>query len=114
MAFTFSITDSAHARLLDILSNQETGSFMRISVQGGGCSGFEYKFNIDTSTKTSDHHIGPDHAKVVIDQTSALYLNDSVLDFTNEIGSQKFIINNPNAGASCGCGNSFVPSDLPI
>lgn len=108
----FTISDAAHKQLCHLLKNKPEGTFMRISVLGGGCSGFEYKFDFDTLRTSDDKdffssHHHDNHTCVVIDAISLPYLKGSVLDFTDTLGKTKFHIINPQATGSCGCGNSF-------
>lgn len=107
----FSITPAARHRLSLLIKEQPKGSFMRISVLGGGCSGFEYKFEFDQKKDLGDHVVIPntptDSVCVVIDEISLPFLKGATLDFIDILGKTKFQINNPQAQNSCGCGNSF-------
>jgi iron-sulfur cluster assembly accessory protein len=104
----FAVTDAALGRISKILQGEPEGSYFRISVLGGGCSGFQYHFDFDASPLTpEDFVIGQDEIKVVIDDVSLNYLAGSVLDYIETLGSAGFEIKNPNATAKCGCGNSF-------
>jgi len=108
MTTEFTVTESAKARISHILVGEPEGSRLRISVLGGGCSGFQYHFDLDASTQADDLHYGDASAPVVIDETSLGLLQGSMLDFVESLGSAAFEIKNPNAKASCGCGNSFT------
>ena len=80
---------------------------LRVSVEGGGCSGFQYKFDIDRRQATDDLVIRRDGATVLVDQISVGYLAGSEIDFVDDLIGASFRINNPHATASCGCGTSF-------
>ncbi len=80
---------------------------LRVSVEGGGCSGFQYKFDIDRAQAADDLVIQRDGATVLIDQTSVGYLAGSEIDFVDDLIGASFRVNNPQATASCGCGTSF-------
>lgn len=101
------LTASAAKRINAILAKQDGAEFLRVSVEGGGCSGFSYKFDFDTSAKEDDLVIERDGAKVLIDEMSLEFLAGSEIDFTTELIGAAFKINNPNATAACGCGTSF-------
>ena len=105
----FSVSDSATRRIAHLLSDEPAGSYFRVQVQGGGCSGFQYHFDISaTQPADDDHVIRKDGATVVIDETSLGVLKGSAIDYVEELGSAGFEIKNPNATAKCGCGNSFA------
>ena len=80
---------------------------LRVSVEGGGCSGFQYRFDMDRAQAADDLVIQRDGATVLIDQTSVGYLAGSEIDFVDDLIGASFRINNPQATASCGCGTSF-------
>lgn len=102
------ITPSAQRRIAVLLTKEKPGSYLRISVEGGGCSGFQYKFDFtDEATSDEDNAFGEDSAKVVIDTTSLGFIKGSVVDYVVTLGNAEFQITNPNATAKCGCGNSF-------
>ena len=96
-------TDKANEQIAKIVLNQPPNSYFRISVKGGGCSGFKYDFSFDS--KTNEEDIVFDNA--VIDRTSLDIIAGSVIDFKKEMIGESFTINNPKASASCGCGLSF-------
>jgi len=105
----FSVTDAAAKRIAYILSDEPAGSKFRIAVDGGGCSGFQYKMDIDAKPISSqDIIIEKNGIEVVIDDLSITMLQDSQLDYVEDLSSAGFEINNPNATAKCGCGNSFA------
>ena len=104
----FAVTDSAAARIVKISSDEPEGTKFRISILGGGCSGFQYNFDLDATEPTvTDIIISKNGASVVIDDMSLSLLAGSVLDYVETLGSAGFEIKNPNATAKCGCGNSF-------
>jgi len=105
----FSVTVSAAARI-NTLKIQESNPALkfRITVKGGGCSGFQYDFSLDSNAPdASDTVIAQDGAEVVIDDVSLGIIGGSTLDYTEDLSHAGFEIKNPNATASCGCGNSF-------
>lgn len=99
------VTDRAFARLAE-LGAGEQGQALRIAVEGGGCSGFQYEIALDTP-KTDDLILEGQGQKVVVDEISLPFLENAVIDFTEELIGARFTIDNPNATASCGCGTSF-------
>ena len=105
---SFGISDNAAVRVASLLTDEAPDSKLRISVNGGGCSGFQYHFDFDADPVAEDDLvIERDGAIVVIDQTSLQFVKGSVLDYVETLGASSFEITNPNATASCGCGNSF-------
>ena len=88
---------------INIITKDQDKKFFRITVQGGGCSGFKYNFGFDTKTNDDDHIFG----KVIIDRSSLDIISGSVVDFKKEMIGESFVIDNPKATASCGCGLSF-------
>jgi iron-sulfur cluster insertion protein len=104
----FDITPSAAARIAHLLQDEPVGAAFVVEVQGGGCSGFQYHFDLKIPEIAEDSLvIERDGAKVVVDATSLELLNGSVLDYTEDLAQAGFAIKNPNATAKCGCGNSF-------
>lgn len=104
----FTVTDAAIARVAEILSDTPGKNALRISVEGGGCSGFSYKYDlVDEAPGDSDMVIERDGARIYVDDVSLIYMGGSHLDFVDNLMGQAFQINNPNAVASCGCGTSF-------
>ena len=101
------LTERAARRISEILGREPPGSMLRVSVEGGGCSGFQYKFDIDRRQATDDLVIRRDGATVLVDQISVGYLAGSEIDFVDDLIGASFRINNPHATASCGCGTSF-------
>ena len=96
-------TDKAINQINHLLSSKEKGSFFRISIKGGGCSGFQYDFSYDKSQNDDDLC----HENILIDKTSADLLKGSEIDFVKELIGDSFKINNPQSKSSCGCGVSF-------
>jgi iron-sulfur cluster insertion protein len=104
-----SITESAFRRASELaLLETNPDSFLRVSVDGGGCSGFIYKYEMTTVLEQDDVIFKSEHSKIVIDPMSLEYMQGSLLDFIEELGSSYFSIKNPQATAKCGCGNSFA------
>lgn len=101
------VTERAARRIGEILRREPPGSMLRVSVEGGGCSGFQYKFDIDHTPADDDVVIRRDGATVLVDQISVGYLAGSEIDFVDDLIGASFRINNPKATASCGCGTSF-------
>jgi len=101
------ISERAAKQIAGILASEPGGTALRISVSGGGCSGFQYAFDLDTTRAPDDMVIEREGATVVIDTVSLPYVGGSVIDFVDDLIGQSFQINNPNATASCGCGTSF-------
>lgn len=109
MAFSFIITDNAAKRINQITANpQYAGKSLRIIVEGGGCSGYQYNLKFDDPVADKDIVFKHQDATVIIDDVSMAFLNNSILDFIEELGSASFEIKNPNTTAKCGCGNSFA------
>ena len=96
-------TKEANKQILKILSEQDENSYFRISVQGGGCSGFKYSFTFDEKIEKDDIVFN----KTVIDKNSLDIINGSVVDYKEEMIGSSFVIENPKATSSCGCGLSF-------
>ncbi|MGJ4953260.1 iron-sulfur cluster insertion protein ErpA [Bradyrhizobium sp. HKCCYLS20291] len=101
------ISERAARRIGEILGKETAGAMLRISVEGGGCSGFQYKFDIDRAKAEDDLVIARDRAVVLVDPASVPFLAGSEVDFVDDLMGASFRINNPNATASCGCGTSF-------
>ncbi|MCQ8781751.1 iron-sulfur cluster insertion protein ErpA [Mangrovibrevibacter kandeliae] len=101
------VSDSAARRIASILSKAEDAKALRISVEGGGCSGFSYKYDLAGEGESDDLVIEQAGARVLIDQMSLAYMEGAVVDYVDDLMGQSFQIRNPNAVASCGCGTSF-------
>jgi iron-sulfur cluster insertion protein len=105
----FSVTERAAQRIGEILASEAQADMkLRITVSGGGCSGFQYGFALDDRDEDGDIAVEREGAKVVIDGMSLLYLVGCEVDFVEDLTGSYFRVNNPNATASCGCGNSFA------
>ncbi len=102
-----SVTDAAARRIARIVAREDGKSALRVSVEGGGCSGFSYKFDLVSDRNEDDVAIERDGATVLIDELSLIYMGGSTIDFVDDLMGQSFQIRNPNAVASCGCGTSF-------
>jgi iron-sulfur cluster assembly accessory protein len=102
-----SISERAARRIGEILKGEGDGAMLRISVEGGGCSGFQYKFDVDRTQTDDDLVIARDGAVVLVDSASVPFLAGSEVDFVDDLIGASFRVNNPNATASCGCGTSF-------
>ncbi len=101
------VTESAIKKIAAILGSEKEPAVLRVSVEGGGCSGFQYKFDVQRAPEAEDVVIARDGATVVIDPVSLEYLAGSRIDYADELIGAAFKIDNPNATASCGCGTSF-------
>ena len=100
---------SAARKLKTIQADEGNPDLMlRVSVYGGGCSGFQYTFSLDSEVKPVDRTVEKDGVTLVIDQNSYQLLVGSEVDFTEGLEGAMFVVNNPNAAATCGCGNSFA------
>ena len=96
-------TDNALKQINNLLSSKEEGSFFRIAIKGGGCSGFQYEFTFDQSKAEDDLNF----ENILIDKTSADLLKGSEVDYASELIGEQFKITNPQTKSSCGCGVSF-------
>ncbi len=102
------ITDNAFKRACELTKLEESPNFvLRISVDGGGCSGFLYKYEMVEKAEEDDLIFNKNNGTIVIDKISFEYMKGSQVDFIEELGSSYFSIKNPKATAKCGCGNSF-------
>ncbi len=101
------LTDQAAKRILAILANEAPGAVFRVSVEGGGCSGFQYQFAVDPAPGAEDALVEQGGARVAIDPASLGFLAGARIDFVDDLMGQSFRVENPNATASCGCGTSF-------
>ena len=101
------VSERAARRIGEILRRERPGTRLRVSVEGGGCSGFQYKFDMERAQAADDVVISRDGATVLIDRVSLGYLAGSEIDFVDDLIGASFRVNNPNAKSSCGCGTSF-------
>jgi iron-sulfur cluster assembly accessory protein len=102
-----SLTERAARRIREIMDGEPSGSMLRVSVNGGGCSGFQYAFDVERSRQADDIIVERDGAAVLVDQVSLPFLQGATIDFVDDLIGQAFKIDNPQATASCGCGTSF-------
>ena len=106
---SITLTDNASARISNVMNaNSDLGSRFRVYVTGGGCSGFQYGFKFDSEVAFDDDVIEFGNFSVLLDSMSYPYLYGSTLDFVENLSGSKFVINNPNAKNTCGCGESFT------
>ena len=108
MTTAITVSERAARRIGEILKTEGDGAMLRISVEGGGCSGFQYKFDVDHAKAEDDLVIAREGAVVLVDPASVPFLAGSEVDFVDDLIGASFRINNPNAKASCGCGTSFT------
>ena len=106
-SLTVRVTDAALDRVATILGEEPSGTMLRVSVEGGGCSGFQYKYELTQDRLSDDLVLGDERATVIIDPISLPYLAGSVIDYKVSIMGAAFEIENPQATSGCGCGTSF-------
>ncbi len=104
---TVTATDAALKRVAAIIARDQKNNALRITVEGGGCSGFSYQFNLVNDQEDSDLVIEGHDGRILIDEMSLIYMGGSEIDFVDDLMGQSFQVKNPNAVASCGCGTSF-------
>ncbi len=107
MTGTVTVTDRAARRIAEIAAGEPTTPLLRVSVEGGGCSGFQYKFDLVSDKADDDLVLEKSGATVLIDPLSVQYMDGAEIDFVDDLIGAAFKINNPVATASCGCGTSF-------
>ncbi|HEX3254194.1 MAG TPA: iron-sulfur cluster insertion protein ErpA [Gaiellaceae bacterium] len=115
------VTESAASKIRSLMAEEPEGevSVLRIAIQGGGCSGFQYALGFDRGPQDGDNEIEMNGVRVVIDPFSAPYLAGAEIDYVDALMGAGFAINNPNVQAACGCGSSFqakegVAEDEPV
>lgn len=108
MTESITVSERAARRIGEILKGEPAGTMLRVSVEGGGCSGFQYKFDMEQAKADDDLVLARDGATVLIDPVSQEYMAGSEIDFVEDLIGASFKIKNPNATASCGCGTSFA------
>jgi iron-sulfur cluster assembly accessory protein len=108
MTTSITVSERAARRIGEILKGEPSGTMLRVSVEGGGCSGFQYKFDMERAKATDDLVINRDGAVVLIDPVSVNYMAGSEIDFVDDLIGASFKVKNPQAKASCGCGTSFT------
>lgn len=101
------LTPSAAARVAAIAAKQGKPAILRLSVEGGGCSGFQYRFGLADTVEAEDLTVERDGVTLVVDDVSIDLVRGSAVDFVSDLGGQAFKVTNPNATAGCGCGTSF-------
>ena len=103
------VTDAAFTRIGEIIADEGTHKALRVSVLGGGCSGFQYKFELEApeARAEDDTALEKDGVTVLIDAVSLPFLSNAVIDFKRELIGSRFAVENPNASSTCGCGTSF-------
>jgi iron-sulfur cluster assembly accessory protein len=102
-----SLTPAAAAKIRDLMAGEEDVSVLRVAIEGGGCSGFQYGLGFDRGAQEGDHEFECEGVSVVVDPFSAPYLMGARVDYIETIQEAGFKIENPNAASSCGCGHSF-------
>ena len=102
-----SLTPAAAAKIRDLMASEEDVSVLRVAIEGGGCSGFQYGLGFDRSAQEGDHEFECEGVTDVVDPFSAPYLMGATVDYLETIQESGFKIENPNAVSSCGCGHSF-------
>ena len=101
-------TPQAAAKVADLIAQEDTpGLMLRVYIQGGGCSGFQYGFTFDETVNEGDETVETDGVKLLIDPMSIQYLMGAEIDYKEDLQGAQFIIRNPNATTTCGCGSSF-------
>ena len=108
MSTGITVSERAARRIGEILKGEPAGTMLRVSVEGGGCSGFQYKFDMERAKAVDDLVISRDSAVVLIDPVSVNYMAGSEIDFVDDLIGASFKVKNPQAKASCGCGTSFA------
>ena len=101
------VTESAATKIKQLMSDESDVSVLRVAIQGGGCSGFQYGLGFDSGAAEGDFEFEQHGVSVVVDPFSAPYLQGAEVDYVDSIQAAGFAINNPNAVSSCGCGHSF-------
>jgi iron-sulfur cluster insertion protein len=102
------ISSDAVNRINELLVTKDNPDLMlRVYIQGGGCSGFQYGFQFDENQQDDDIFVEQDGIKVLVDMLSLQYLGGAEIDYKDDILGSRFLVNNPNASATCGCGSSF-------
>src|SRR5262245_8327862 len=107
MSQAVTLSERAARRIAEIVAGEPTTPLLRVSVEGGGCSGFQYKFDLVPAPEADDLVIERAGARVLIDPVSLEYLSGSEIDFVDDLIGSSFKVKNPNVTASCGCGTSF-------
>jgi len=104
------VTEAAQAKITDILLEENNPAMrLRMYVQGGGCSGMSYGFTLDEIQNEDDFEIPIDSSSVLVDAMSMQYVSGATIDYKDDLSGSQFVIKNPNAQTTCGCGSSFSP-----
>ena len=106
MTINLNLTQAAATQIKRLIES-ENAPYFRVRVDGGGCSGFQYKFDFETKIQSGDLEISAYGVKILVDDLSQQFLENAELDYVEELLGSFFKVNNPNATASCGCGTSF-------
>lgn len=101
------ISEKAHAQVKSLMEVGKTAAHLRVAILGGGCSGFQYDITLDETLKEDDILFTYEGVSVIADEASFDFLKGALVDFVEDMMSSQFVIKNPNAQSSCGCGNSF-------
>ena len=101
------VTDRAFARLSEIAEAEGAARCLRVAVEGGGCSGFQYDIRLEDAPEDDDLVLAKGDSRVLVDPVSLPFLSGAVIDFSDALIGARFVIENPNASSSCGCGTSF-------
>lgn len=105
---SINFTDNAAAKVSELIAEEDNQDLMlRVYVQGGGCSGFQYGFTFDEQANEDDTVVEKNGVKVLIDSMSIQYLSGAEIDYREDVSGSQFVIRNPNATTTCGCGSSF-------
>jgi iron-sulfur cluster assembly accessory protein len=104
---SITLSERAAHRIVELQRNETAPTLFRVSVEGGGCSGFQYRFDLVTETAPDDLLVERDGARVVVDPVSLGFVQGAELDFVDDLIGAQFKLNNPNVTAACGCGTSF-------
>lgn len=103
----FTLTDSAKEQMTKLCKEHNVQA-VRLEVKGGGCAGFQYKWNFANEVSTEDEVVSLDQGKFVVDKMSVMFVAGTTIDYVKEVWGSSFQIRNPNATSSCGCGESFA------
>jgi iron-sulfur cluster insertion protein len=102
------ITNAAANKVLQLITEENDPSLsLRVYIQGGGCAGFQYGFGFDTNVKDDDTIINKDGIRILVDSLSLQYLHGATVDYVKNLQGEHFVVKNPNANTTCGCGSSF-------
>jgi len=109
---TVNITDAAAHKIYELIQEEDNLKLnLRVFLTGGGCSGLQYNFTFDEDIKDDDHVFTKDKVKLLVDVHSFHYLRGATIDYKEDVQGARFVIRNPNAKTTCGCGSSFAPEE---